>query len=80
MKISRVSFERPFLSPLYVRNKWFINLSSKEILNEVRLLQLRDGFCLSMILKIDKVIIEYIKHIIKFMEDPEKEIRGILEY
>lgn len=44
-----------------MRNKWFVNLSSREIPKEVRgLLQLRDGFCLPTISKKDKVITEFI--------------------
>lgn len=54
----------PPASPLEPRNKWFINLSNKNIPTEVQgLLQLGEGFCLPTITDNSKAISEFIKHI-----------------
>lgn len=57
-------FENISSTPLTIQEKWFINLSPKEIPLEVRrLLQLGEGFCLPAVSHSDKIITEFIKHI-----------------
>lgn len=57
-------FENISSTPLTIQEKWFINLSSKEIPFEVRrLLQFGEEFCLPVVSHSDKIITEFIKHI-----------------
>lgn len=51
-------------SPLELRNKWFVNLSTQQIPTVVQgLLQLGANFCMSIMRKIDNLVTHFIKYL-----------------